>query len=65
MKPYHNKGFLPAALLITFMLLPLPFIIGYLSWGNAWVKTYIEMSFPDRCRYEDNKHNIIDNCEKE
>ena len=65
MKPYHNKGFLPAALLITFMLVPAPFIIGYLAWGDEWVKTYMKMSFPERCRYEDSKHNIIDTCDKE
>jgi hypothetical protein len=64
-KPYHNEGFFKAALLVIFILVPLPYIIGYLAWGDPWVQTYKEMFHPDRCRYEDNKHNVIDNCEKE
>jgi len=64
-KPYHNKGFFKAALVVIFLLVPLPYIIGYLAWGDPWLQTYKEMFHPDRCRYEDNKHNIIDNCEKE
>ena len=65
MKAYHNEGFFKATLVIIFMLVPLPYIIGYLAWGDPWVATYKEMFHPDRCRYEDNKHNVIDNCEKE
>ena len=64
-EPYHNEGFFKASLVVVFLLVPLPFIIAYVTWGNPWLETYMEMSFPDRCRYEDNKHNIIDNCEKE
>ena len=54
MKAYHNEGFFKAALVVIF-----------LAWGDPWVATYKEMFHPDRCRYEDNKHNVIDNCEKE
>tara|TARA_R100000773_G_C4221076_1_gene119951 strand:- start:6218 stop:6409 length:192 start_codon:yes stop_codon:yes gene_type:complete len=63
MKEYHNKGFGKAFFVVVFLLVPLPFIASYLTWGNSWLEIYLEMSFPDRCRYEDNKHNIIDNCE--
>ena len=62
MKPYHNKGFLPAALIVLFLLVGLPFVIGYLTWGKDWVKLYMKQAFPERCKYEDNKHNVIDTC---
>jgi len=62
MKPYHNKGFFKASLLIIFMLVPLPFFINWITWGDGFMKPFMEMHFPDRCMYEDNKHNVINNC---
>jgi hypothetical protein len=62
MKEYHNEGFFKASLVVLFLLVPLPLIIAYLTWGDPWLEIYLEMFHPDRCRYEDSKHNIIDNC---
>ena len=64
MKPHDNEGFFKAALVIIFMLVPLPYIVGYLAWGSPWVETYVKMFHPDRCKYEDKYHNVIDNCKE-
>lgn len=62
MKPYHTEGLLKASLLVIFILVPLPFLINWLAWGDDFTSPLIEMYFPDRCVYEDNKHNVINAC---
>ena len=61
-KGYHNKGFIYALLFIIFAMLPLPFIINWLTWGDEFMKPFMSMNFPDRCIYEDNKHNKVNRC---
>jgi hypothetical protein len=41
MKPYHNEGFFKVTLVVIFMLVPLPYIIGYLAWGRS-LGSYIQ-----------------------
>ena len=62
MKPYHTEGFFKAAMLVIFILAALPFLINWVTWGDDFTGPLIEMYFPDRCAYEDNKHNVINNC---
>ena len=59
MKPYHNKGFFKASLLIIFLLVPAPFMVGYASWGDEWVKTYMSMFFDRGNCWENAKHEIV------
>lgn len=59
MEAYHNEGFFKAALLIVFLLVPGPLIIGYLSWGNEWVNTYMAMFHDKSNCWENSRHEMI------
>jgi len=59
MKPYHNKGLFKASLLIIFMLVPTPFIVGYVAWGDDWVKTYMTMFHDQSNCWENANHEMV------
>ena len=59
MKPYNDEGFFKASLLVIFLLIPLPFLINWVTWGDGFMKPYMSMFFDRGNCWENAKHEIV------